>query len=237
MRPGALLLLSLVLTSCAAQLPSEKRWSTPTATFFDTWQARSDSTYNTGYLAAVDLESQQRTESFTLEMFYRRPDTYILRGRGALGATGFRAKLVGDSLTLLLNRENRGYAGRVRDYPDSSLVEMWQLMARALPWIFGNAPLHGSNPWRARLTNRGTRPEYIEIYEPPYRLGLQYGRYRSEYPYWHLKSVMGIAEKTLTSTEGECRLALTFRQWLYNTSLPPNTFELSLPPGTHPLND
>lgn len=229
MKHAALALALLLPLSCTSSRSVDQRFSEPTPAFIDTWQARSDSTYNTGYLAAVDFESQQRTESFTLEMFYRRPDTYILRGRGTLGVTGFRAKLVGDSLTLLLNRENRGYAGLVQSYPDSSLVDMWRLMSEALPWVFGNADLHGDALWRVRLTNRGTRPEYIEVHDPPYRLGLQYGRYRNEYPYWYLKTVTGVAE--------EGRLALTFRQWLYNTSLPPNTFELSLPPGTLPLND
>jgi len=228
MRAAAVTAL-LLITSCSAYRAPEQRFSEPTPAFVETWQQRAVSTGSIGYLAAASFATADRDESFTLEMFFRSPDTYILRGRGTLGVTGFRAKLIGDSLTFLLNREGRGYAGRVGDYPDSSLVEMWKLMSEALPWVFGTADLESSAHWRVRLTNRGTRPEYVEVTDPPYRLGLTYGRYRSGYPYWHLRSVAASA------TDGN--LALEFRQWLHNTDLPDAIFELTLPPGTRPLND
>jgi hypothetical protein len=60
-------------------------------------------------------------------------------------------------------------------------------------------------------------------------LELDYGRYRQEYPYWHLNEVRGV------SPSG--RLTLRMRQRLQNPELDSAIFRLDLPPGTRPLID
>jgi hypothetical protein len=207
------------------------RWQTPAPQFLSDWARKADETRELALLARVDFQSPREQQSFTLELFYRAPDLYLLRGRGTLGVTGFRARVRGDSLTVLLDREKRGYTGLARDYPDRRLAELWQLLHRALPWLVGSVDLEapGEGPWQVQTTERGTRPERLEVTQGERRFLVSYGRYRDQYPYWHLREAVG------SSPGGHMKL--DFRQQLYNSGLDSTLFLLQLPPGTRPLAD
>lgn len=188
-------------------------------------------TQTLAYLAQAEYLAPGEHQSFTLEIFFSSPDRYVLRGRGALGATGFRARLEGDSLVVLLNREHRGFAGRIADYPDARVVELWRLLQFGLPWLTGKADLRNlqEGTWRVRLAERGTRPVQIALEEGGQQLELDFGRYGREYPFWHLYEVRGSAPAG--------SLKLTMRQRLHNPALDSALFRLDLPPDTRPLTD
>jgi hypothetical protein len=152
-----------------------------------------------------------------------------LRGRGTLGVTGFRARVSEDSLVVLLDRDRRGFAGPPDAFPDTSSKAMWMLLREVLPWLVGQPDLATQSDWRLQAAERGTRPTLLELRQDGRRLELGYGRYRSSYPYWHLRLARG------ESLEGV--LALDFRQQLYNIALDSALFDLRLPPGTRPLLD
>lgn len=228
----AVFFLGLALVAgCAGMRPSPERWSAPTSTFYETWNDRARVTQTMAFLASAEFESHSEHHSFTLELFYRDPDVYALRGRGFLGATGFRARIHGDSLVVLLTREKRGYAGPIEGYPDSSVADMWALMRLALPWLAGenNLDKEPQSKWQVRLTRAGTAPEDIYVQDDGKSLRLYYGRQRAKYPYWHLMRAVG------SSQDG--RLSLVMRQRLHNPELDRSHFELTLPAGTRPLID
>ena len=182
-------------------------------------------------LAALDYKGDLDQKSFTLELFFRQPNTYLLRGRGQFGVEGFRALLRGDSLTVLLNRQKRGYQGRADEYPDTQTQDMWALLQRALPWIVGKASLDPGNDvgWQVRYAPATENPERLEVTHETTRLELEYRRYRSEFPYWHLYRVVALS--------GDSEVRMELRQQLFNTPLDSTLFTLTLPPGTAPLTD
>jgi hypothetical protein len=220
-----------LIAGCAGVRPTEVRWDAPTPAFLRTWAERADSTKRIAYLAAAEFEAGGRHHSFTLELFYLDPDVYSLRGRGFLGATGFRARIHGDSLIVLLNREGRGYAGLVQDYPDSSVAHMWELMRLALPWLVGESSLlaEHESAWRVRLSRSGSAPEEVRVESDGKSLSLYYARQSSRYPFWQLVRAVGSSE--------DGRLALQMRQRLQNPDLDSSYFRLELPPHTRPLID
>jgi hypothetical protein len=220
-----------LLAGCAGPAALKRAWDAPDARFVDAWDAQARATTTLAYLAQAEFQARDRRESFTLEIFFAAPGDYLLRGRGTLGATGFRAHLRGDSLTLLLNRERRGFAGAVADYPDSSLREMWQLLRAGLPWLTGKADLHDpeAGEWHVQLCDRGRKPEVMAVETGARRLELEFGRFRDSYPFWHLTRAQGAAP--------DGRLSLVMRQRLYNPDFEAGLFRLELPPGTRPLTD
>jgi hypothetical protein len=178
-------------------------------------------------LAAVEYQGPPRERSFTLELFYRAPHQYLLRGRGTLGVEGFRALVRGDSLVVLLDRQDRGFRGPAGELP-ARARQMWLLLREALPWVVGDLDLL-ENPPQLASARAGSRPERLQVERRGNRLELEYARYRDDYPYWHLRTVKGV------SAEAEIRLEI--RQQLYNPDLDSTLFELDLPAGTRPLLD
>jgi len=227
----AVFVCALWLFGCAGPAALERAWDRPSESFLSTWEERARTTQTLAYLAEADYEAEGERSSFTLEIFYAAPDRYVLRGRGALGATGFRARLEGDSLVLLLTRERRGFAGRIEDYPDTTAKEMWRLLQAGLPWLTGKVDLRNQlkGSWRVRLTRQATRPTNIWVALDSRHLELDYGRFRSDYPFWHLYEVRGWV--------GTSRLTLKMRQRLHNPDLDGELFRLELPLGTRPLLD
>jgi hypothetical protein len=225
----------LCVTGCASTYMPRTLWSVSSTELTELWAVRAHATHEIGYLAAVEFESENEHRSFTLELFFREPDTYMLRGRGTLGATGFRARVWGDSLVLLLNRQKRGYAGLADDYADQETLEMWRLLRAALPWLTGEMELDSDRmggayaATRIRVVEHGGRPDTVLIDLGPDQLKIGYGRFWDGYPYWHIRSATGESDKA--------RLTLEFRQQLYNTQMDSALFRLELPPGTGPLVD
>ena len=181
-------------------------------------------------LSAASYHGRPQDRGFTLELFFRAPDTYLLRGRGALGVVGFRALLQGDSLTLLINRQKRGYQGRTEDFPDPKTREMWELLRSALPWITGTVDLKSlrEGDWQLQFGAAG-RPRILRAHQDDVELVIEYGRYRGAFPFWHLRTVKG---RTPTA-----QIELEIRQQLYNTPLDSGLFALELPAFTRPLTD
>jgi len=188
-------------------------------------------THTLAYLAQAEYQADGDHKSFTLEIFFRAPDRYMLRGRGALGVTGFSARIEGDSLVLLLNREHRGFQGRIESYPDSGVAELWRLLQVGLPWLTGQVDLRRQEEgsWRVRLTERGSRPVRLALDQDARHFEFDFGRYRRLYPFWHLYEVRATAPAGW--------LTLTLRQRLHNPDLDSTLFILELPPDTRPLFD
>ena len=232
MRRTLCLAIALLCTGCSSRTAPPFRSDPAGAALLDSWQDRAAQSHTLALLAHVDYRNSKEVRSFTLEVFFQSPDTYLLRGRGTLGITGFRAVLAGDSLTVLLNRQNRGYAGDPDAYPGRATRELWRMLSAALPWLTGVAALdradHGTL-WQVEATEDGDRPRRLRITDGGHTLQMKYGRYRDEYPYWHLQSAQG------ESAEGW--MNLEFRQQLFNVELDPALFDLVLPPGTLPLVD
>jgi len=226
------LAIALLCTGCASRTVPPFRSDPAGAALLDSWQDRAAQSHTLALLARVEYRTPEGARSFTLELFVQSPDTYLLRGRGTLGITGFRAVLSGESLTVLLNRQNRGYTGDPDAYPGKATRELWRMLSAALPWLTGVAALdradHGTL-WQVEVAEDGTRPRRLKITDGGHTLQMQYRRYRDEYPYWHLQSAQG------ESAEGSMKLE--FRQQLFNVELDPALFELVLPPGTLPLVD
>lgn len=232
MRVGGAAVALLFIAGCASTgvVPQRTLWRTPSAALANLWVERARLTEEVGYLASVEFESESVNRSFTLELFFREPDTYMLRGRGTLGATGFRARIWGDSLVLLLNRQKRGYAGRADEYADKETVEMWRLLRAALPWLVGENRLDSeSSTSKTRVVEHGARPDSVLIDLGDDRLKISYSRFWDRYPFWHIRTATGVSSTA--------RLSLDFRQQLYNPSMDSSVFELTLPPGTLPLLD
>ena len=219
-------LLPLVLAGCHAAAVAPPQWEAPRAGLETTWAQRRLGTRSCALLADVDYEGPPKDRSFTLELFYKAPGEYLLRGRGTLGVEGFRARVHGDSVVLLLERQDRGYQGPADGLPPSTR-KLWLLMRDALPWLVGEREaLSGA---RFEYAPRGDRPTRLRVATDSTRLELEYARYREEYPFWHLRSALG--------TSSEALLRLSIRQQLYNTDLDSALFELKLPAGTEPLLD
>jgi hypothetical protein len=216
---------------CGRPATSVTVWDEPTAGFRATWSDRNEQMDHLAMLAVLDYQGDLDQKSFTLELFFRQPDMYLLRGRGPFGVEGFRALLRGDSLTVLLDRQKRGYQGRADAYPESRIQDMWTLLRRALPWIVGKASLENEDDlrWQVRYAPTTEFPDRLEITYESTRMELEYRRYRSAFPYWHLYRVAARSEGS------EVRLEL--RQQLFNTALDSTLFTLTLPPGTAPLTD
>jgi hypothetical protein len=221
----------VLVAGCAGPQALERAWDTPGETFLGAWDAQARLTSTVAFLAEAEFAADGQHEAFTLEIFFAAPDEYLLRGRGALGATGFRARIHEDSLVLLLNRERRGFAGRIADYPDSTLRELWQLLHVGLPWLTGQVDLRDSAAglWRVDLAERGSRPAAMAVDLGARHLDLEFGRFRNGYPYWQLTAVQG------TAPDGW--LSLAMRQRLYNPPLDTGLFRLQLPKDTRPLTD
>lgn len=222
------LALTLLLAGCSARVAPPPRWDTPRPELARLWDERALSTTTCAILAAVEYSGPPRDRTFTLELFFRQPGSYLLRGRGTLGVEGFRALVVGDSITVLLDRQKRGYAGPASLFPDSATREMWLLLEAALPWITGEVRL-SQHPHQIQTDRDGTRPAWVQAEHEDAALELGYGRYRDDYPYWHLRTVKGVS--------AWAEITLEVRQQLYNPELDPSLFELVLPPGTLPLAD
>jgi len=185
-------LLLLVFAGCAAPGAPPVLWERPGREFENLWRQRASATRDVALLARAEFSESGRVRSFTLELFFRAPDTYMLRGRGTLGITGFRARIVGDSLIVLLDREKRGFEGAVDTYPDDSTRALWQLLRSALPWLVGVADLSGADAQDVRVAAvLSTRPEEVRVVRDDHALDLSYGRYRDEYPFWHLQAAAG----------------------------------------------
>lgn len=225
----------LCVSGCASGFTQHTVWTQPSSALVNLWAERARLTQEVGYLAQVKFKSESGTKTFTLELFFREPDTYMLRGRGTLGATGFRARVWGDSLVLLLNRQKRGFAGRADEYNDRETAEMWRLLRAALPWLVGETDLDplSSGPAgqdaRIYVVEHGGRPDTVRIDLGDDILKIAYGRFWDRYPFWHIRTATGESRTAL--------LSLEFRQQLYNSSLDSSAFELELPPGTLPLLD
>jgi hypothetical protein len=219
------------MQGCGKRTTTLTVWDEPTVNFKTAWADRNETMDHLAMLAVLDYQGDLEQKSFTLELFFKQPDTYMLRGRGQFGVEGFRALLYGDSLTVLLNRQKRGYRGRADAYPDTRTQGMWSLLRRALPWIVGTASLAYEDEvrWQVLYAPVSENPERIEVTYESTRLELEYRRYRSEFPYWHLYRVVA------QSDDSEVRMEL--RQQLFNTSLDSALFTLTLPPGTAPLTD
>lgn len=215
----------LLLAGCHAAAVPPPRWEEARQDLNKIWSARRAETHTCAMLAVVDYQGPPSDRSFTLELFYRAPGEYLLRGRGTLGVEGFRALVRNDSMVLLLERQKRGYAGPSDSLPDSTRL-LWNLMREALPWILGTHD--GLDAARCEYA-RPDRPARIEVTRDSTRLQLEYARYRDEYPYWHLRSASG--------TSPEASMSLSIRQQLYNPPLDSALFELELPAGTLPLLD
>ena len=227
----AWLLLPLVLAGCAAPGAPPVLWEKPGRALVDVWRERSTATREVALLARTEFRESGRVQSFTLELFFRAPDTYMLRGRGTLGITGFRARIVRDSLIVLLDREARGFEGSVDSYPDDSTRALWQLLRAALPWLVGVTALSGDGTQEVDVVAEpgAGRPVEVRLVRNDCVLQLGYGRYREEFPFWHLQTASGRSPGA--------ELHMEIRQQLYNSDLPPAVFELVLPPGTLPLTD
>lgn len=225
----------LCVSGCASGYTHHTVWTQPSSALENLWVERARLTEEVGYLAQVKFESESVHKTFTLELFFREPDTYMLRGRGTLGATGFRARIWGDSLVLLLNRQKRGFAGRADEYNDRETAEMWRLLRAALPWLVGETDLDplrnisAGQDARLYVVEHGGRPDTVRIDLGDDRLKIAYGRFWDRYPFWHIRSA--------TVESANARLFLEFRQQLYNSSMDSSAFELELPPGTLPLLD
>lgn len=216
----------LVLVGCQAAAVPPPAWEAPRSELKTLWAQRREATQTCALLAAVDYEGPPKDRSFTLELFYKAPGHYLLRGRGTLGVEGFRARVHGDSVVLLLERQDRGYQGPADGLPPSAR-RLWLLLRDALPWLVGEREeLSGA---RFGYAPRGDRPSRLSVSTDSTRLELEYARYRDEYPFWHLRSAVG--------TSSEAQLRLSIRQQLYNTDLDSALFELELPAGTEPLLD
>ena len=218
--------LALVVVGCHAAAVPPPEWESPRKELADLWSARREQTRTCALLAAVEYKGPPRERSFTLELFFREPGEYLLRGRGTLGVEGFRARVRGDSLVLILERQNRGYSGPASGLPPSTRA-LWLLLRDALPWLTGTQTSLDSA--RFEYAPRGDRPARMNVLADSTSLELEYARYRDEYPFWHLRSGEGHSP--------EADLALSIRQQLYNPDLDSALFELELPEGTLPLLD
>lgn len=219
-------LVSLLIVGCHTAAVPPPRWESPRAELGSTWAHRREHTSTCALLATVEYKGPPRDRSFTLELFFRKPGEYLLRGRGTLGVEGFRARVQGDSIVLLLERQNRGYSGAASGLPPSTR-HLWRLLRDALPWLVGDQEsLDGA---RFEYAPRGDRPARLNVAGDSTSLELEYARYRDEYPWWHLRSATGRSP--------EAELALSIRQQLYNTQLDSLLFELKLPADTEPLLD
>lgn len=220
--------LALLLAGCSAPVVPPPRWDTPDSELNRLWDARRAGTHQSALLAVAEYKGPPQDRTFTLELFYRQPQTYLLRGRGTLGVEGFRALLNGDSITVLMDRQKRGFSGPAAEFPDSSTRELWLLLESALPWIVGEGDLN-LKPHRIQTAQSGTRPQHLRIEQAGDVLDLDYTRYREDYPYWHLSEIRG--------RSASASLRLEVRQQLYNPTLDSGLFRLTLPPGTQSLLD
>lgn len=220
--------LALLLFGCSARAVPPPHFDTPDSELVRLWEERRIHTHECAFLAQVEYHGPPQDRSFTLELFYRQPGSYLLRGRGTLGVEGFRALIRRDSITVLVDRQHRGFLGLAADVPDSSAREMWLLLEATLPWIVGAKSL-AEEPHQLGTVRGGTRPERLHLDQRDTHLELEYARYREEYPFWHLRTVRGQSQTA--------RIQLSVRQQLYNPDLDTNLFELVLPPGTLPLLD
>lgn len=220
--------LALLLAGCSAPVVPPPQWDTPDSELNRLWEARRAGTRQSAMLAVAEYKGPPQDRTFTLELFFRPPQTYLLRGRGTLGVEGFRALLEGDSITVLMDRQKRGFSGPTADFPDSSTRELWQLLESALPWIVGEGDL-ARQPHHVQTANNGTRPQHLRIEQAGNVLDLDYTRYREDYPFWHLLEIQG--------RSASASIHLEVRQQLYNPTLDSGLFQLTLPPGTQPLLD
>jgi len=216
----------LVLAGCHAATVPPPRWESPHANLLRTWAERKADTRTCALLAAVDYEGPPRDRSFTLELFFREPGVYLLRGRGTLGVEGFRALVHGDSIVLILERQHRGFQGPADSLPPATR-QLWLLLHDALPWLVGEQ--EDLEPARFEYAPDGNRPARLSVETDSVRLELEYARYRDEYPFWHLRSATG--------SSSSARLQLSIRQQLYNPALDSALFELDLPADVQPLLD
>jgi len=220
--------LAALLAGCGTRAVAPPHWDAAAPEVQRLWHMRSAQTHSCALLASAEYTGPPGDRSFTLEIFFREPDLYLLRGRGTLGVEGFRARVQGDSITVLLERQKRGYRGLARELPDASAREMWRLLGEALPWVVGEDP-GPETAFQMSTVQSGSRPEHVQVESDGARLDLQYARYRADYPYWHLREVQG--------ERAGARIRLEIRQQLYNPDLDSTLFELNLPAGTLPLLD